>query len=82
MNEGEAVSIDRSIDPQIIFNTNFVQLESQMLPAKFQDHRTYQPKRVKSLNSGQNLSHIFFCLDFHVLLFFQLSGTCLINCHV
>ena len=38
-----------------------------------------QPKRVKSLNSGQNLSHNFFGLDFQVLLFFQLSGTCLIN---
>ena len=31
-----------------------------------------QPKRVKSLNSGQNLSHTFFGLDFCVLLFFQL----------
>ena len=28
---------------------------------------TSQPKRVKSLNSGQNLSYIFFGLDFHVL---------------
>ena len=41
-----------------------------------------QPKRVKSLNSGQNLSHKFFGLDFCVLLFFQLLGPCLINCDV
>ena len=68
-------------NPESIINTLWFFSTIHFGTRTAEEHRN-QPKRVKSLNSGQNLSHKFFGLDFCVLLFFQLLGPCLINCDV